>query len=1231
MLAVAVGLALCGGAQAQIATDGTLGAATALSGPNFAIPASLGRQAGANLFHSFSTFNVPAGGSAMFSGPSSVANVLARVTGSTASSINGRLGTSIAGANLFLINPQGILFGSGATLDLTGSFHATTANYIRLSDGTRFEAVAVDPGVLSVAAPAAFGFLGPAPAPITVTSSVLNAATGKDASYVGGNVAISGLAARLRSRGGDLRIGSAAGAGEFGLDAALTPTQGMAQGTITASLGAQLIAESVVSPSLAPGRIVIRGGQIALVSATISSVNSRATDARPIEITSTGVSDGTINGAGFIARGALVISRSNGAGRGADVVINAPAMQFDQYTRVQTIAASSGRGGDLRFTAEGPLTVLAQEADPGFTTITSFALAGGRGGDIVLRGDRVTVDAGIVQIDGRSSGAGGGITLDGGEVSVINGGFVYSYMRDTSSGAGNDIVLNASRRVEVSGADWTDTPSSVLADAWGSGRGGSVRFSAPDIVFNGADYGTRAVGSGRGGDLTFTGERIALTDSLGYTYSYWTGNAGNIALSAPRITLAGRGIVSVSYDSGDAGTIRLSGDVIRLLPGFVERDVNIESSNSEGSGNGGNVEIRASTSFEISNAANRSGFTRVAAVTQGGGRGGSILIDAPSVVLDGGALYSRTRWGTGEQGQIQVRADTLRLLDSGRILSTTEGPRDGSLIDIVARSTVMQDASLIAATTDPDLTGFSPVTTGNAGRISITGESLRMTGASSIEVAANAGSAGNAGALAIDLTGSFEMVERTVARGFTFRDAAVWPGGLSSQARGSGDAGSISVRAGSILLDDGRIRSNALLGGLGGSVSLRAGSIELRNGAQVDARSAVGSSSAAGSIDVAATGSLLIGGRSPTDGAFSGLYAETQGSGAGGSITLAGDTVTIDRGIVRASTTGSGNAGPLTVRAGDLDVVNGGWIDAGTSAGSSGAGGRVDITAARSLRILGSDTTPVTTVAIAPDITRGVAGREQGPFASTISSNTAGSGDGGNVTIDAPRITIAGGGRVSANASGSGDAGSIAVTAADSLRLVGGSISTQALASDGGNIDIRVGEMLQLRGGEITTAVGGGSGAGGNIFIDPIFVMFDGGSRIVANAFGGPGGRIDIVANYFFNAPDTVIDASSALGVPGVVQISTPNVDVAGRLATLPAQLLDRSGLLRSACAVRGGAPASSLVAVGRGGLPVSPEQSSVANYFEPPAPVRTASLPGSTVYLASAIAPTAAPHVHCR
>ena len=83
-LAVSSALCASAAAHAQIRTDGTLGAAQTLTGPNYAIPATLGRQAGANLFHSFGQFNVPTAGSATFSGPGTVANIISRVTGADA-------------------------------------------------------------------------------------------------------------------------------------------------------------------------------------------------------------------------------------------------------------------------------------------------------------------------------------------------------------------------------------------------------------------------------------------------------------------------------------------------------------------------------------------------------------------------------------------------------------------------------------------------------------------------------------------------------------------------------------------------------------------------------------------------------------------------------------------------------------------------------------------------------------------------------------------------------------------------------------------------------------------------------------------------------------------------------------------------------------------------------------------------------------------------------------------
>ena len=103
-------------APGSVVTDGTLGTAQSIAGPNYAITQAFGQIVGSNLFHSFGTFNIGTGESATFSSVTPVSNVIARVTGS-ASSIDGLIASTISGANLFLINPRGISFGPNASFE----------------------------------------------------------------------------------------------------------------------------------------------------------------------------------------------------------------------------------------------------------------------------------------------------------------------------------------------------------------------------------------------------------------------------------------------------------------------------------------------------------------------------------------------------------------------------------------------------------------------------------------------------------------------------------------------------------------------------------------------------------------------------------------------------------------------------------------------------------------------------------------------------------------------------------------------------------------------------------------------------------------------------------------------------------------------------------------------------------------------------------------------------------
>ena len=77
--------------HAQIVTDGTLGPRLTLVGPNFSVNLGIGRVSGPNIFHSFSTLNVRTGESLTYLGGSGIVNIISRVTGGSASTIEGQI------------------------------------------------------------------------------------------------------------------------------------------------------------------------------------------------------------------------------------------------------------------------------------------------------------------------------------------------------------------------------------------------------------------------------------------------------------------------------------------------------------------------------------------------------------------------------------------------------------------------------------------------------------------------------------------------------------------------------------------------------------------------------------------------------------------------------------------------------------------------------------------------------------------------------------------------------------------------------------------------------------------------------------------------------------------------------------------------------------------------------------------------------------------------------------
>src|SRR5262249_35597829 len=145
---------------------------------------------------------------------------------------------------------------------------------------------------------------------------------------------------------------------------------------------------------------------------------------------------------------------------------------------------------------------------------------------------------------------------------------------------------------------------------------------------------------------------------------------------------------------------------------------------------------------------------------------------------------------------------------------------------------------------------------------------------------------------------------------------------------------------------------------------------------------------------------------------------------------------------------------------------------------------------------------------------------------SAILTESLGTRAGGDIQIQTDQIYLQDNALISASSSGPGNAGNINI-AAQAFRSANSSVETQASTADGGNIHLTVGQLVALSNSQVTTSVQSGTGSGGNIIIDPTSVILNH-SQIAADAFGGPGGNITIVADNFIASPDSTVTASSA-------------------------------------------------------------------------------------------------------
>ena len=1151
-------------AGAEVTLDGSVGPSGALAGPDYAITAGLGRQVGGNLFHSFGDFNIRLGESAIFSGPNSVSNIIARVTGGHESSIDGLLRSTIPGADLFLLNPAGVMFGPHASLDLQGSFHVSTADYLRLGAQGRFEALHPENSELTADPPTAFGFLGAVPAGITFSGNGsaagepngIKISEGKAISVIGGDIEIN--AETLSAPAGRINLIGVNSAGEVSLAG-----NNLAGFT---DLGKITIADSSILDvsGVGGGDVFIRANQLTLDSSSIFDFTYGALAG--------GVIDIGLGGTLIAQNNGTIFTGTTNSGNAASVAVDVGSMLLAKGGSIQSKSIHDGRAGDINIqasaevlltgTGSGIYLTPTDHGDAGELNLSTHALrindsatiwgmnsspyASAKGADIQLHVADLDLTNGgtIYKTVYAGAGNGGNLTIEASDLFTISGlnSYIYGNTRPWTTGKQGDISINADRFVLAD-------DGRINVSVGGQGNGGDLNISAREMTIGqGASITGDTFGSGAGGDMFVTvADSLRIFDGGSiYRDQAGTGKGGDTRVQADTglVQIAGvdpstsfaSGLYNFIRSPGPAGRIQLSAAQVEMTDGGNISQV------VSGNGKGDVLTLEALDSLSISGQmnGNRSG---IVATNLGGGSvdAGTIDIRAPKITIkDHGQIFGDTSEGQG--ADINIQTSSL-LVAGGKIDASTSGDGNGGNVTIHADTSVVltgNDSTIMSITTAK--------ATGDAGSVSIETPLLQVSNGADI------------------MTSSV----------------------------GPGRAGDISIRAAvAELSGKGEILASSDGTGRGGDIVVDVDRLSLLSGGNINSASYVTGDS--GTITVTASDSIQISGISPTGPRFSSaMTTSVFGSGHGGAINLATPNLLLDdTGWIYTTTVGSGDAGSIQIDGGQMTLRGGSQVNT-TSAGAGDAGD-IHVNAGESVSISGynllADGKKFFSGLHAKAKASGDAGdifvntplltmSDQGQITAAVQEEIGSGGNGGSIALHVSRLGMDSGAKITAESSSVGTAGDITALASDSVTMKDSSISTSATSSDGGNIQAKAGRMLHLDHSAITTSVQGGAGNGGNIAIDSQYLILDN-SRIVAQAVGGNGGQIHIKAETFIQDPLSEISASSALGIDGDVTVDSPNTDVAGAMSVLPAAFLSEVNLAGNYCASRTAENSSSLMLEG--------------------------------------------------
>lgn len=746
---------------AQIVPDATLPVRSIVTPQGNINVIEGGSRAGGNLFHSFQEFSVPTGSEAFFNNTGDIQNIFSRVTGRSISNIDGLIRAN-GTANLFLLNPNGIIFGPNARLNIGGSFLASTGNSFKFADGIEFSATNPQgTPLLSINVPIGLQY-GSNPGNIQVQASKLQVPNGQNLSLMGGDINLEN--GSLLASGGRVELGGLVGEGTIQLnaDGSWNFPEGISRADVFLSDGTvvDVIADRGGSITINARNINLKGDNTRLTTGIAANSASKAQ-----------AGDILINATGAITLESSRIEnnvQSDAIGKGGQINILTQSLSLKEGAQIDTSTFERGNGdaGNIKVIASGIASLdgvrtvgedefpsyihssLEREAvgNAGNINIEAESLIVTKGGGLTAKTDgwgnagKITITApDTVSFDGADPesefssiasttvektgvGNGGNINIKAKIVSLTNGAQLLAYTKGEGN-AGNITVL-AQERVLVDRVNSFKDPSGMIASVQKdakSGNGGNIRIEveAGSVIFSNGGLVSAATFKGNAGNITiiardsvsFDGAvRINKTThasiALTRVQKGAVGDAGDIYIQARRVSLIdGGSLLAETYGKGNGGSITivapesLSLDGVSKLSNTVDSAV-ISSVEPTATGNGGNIVIEVG-SLSITNGA------KIATDTNGKGKAGNVTIKARnSFILDGVGINDRSsRISIGSEqdtndkgGNLYLEAKSVFISNGGVLRATTDGEGDGGNITINSNALEVKGGGQIITT-----------------------------------------------------------------------------------------------------------------------------------------------------------------------------------------------------------------------------------------------------------------------------------------------------------------------------------------------------------------------------------------------------------------------------------------------------------------------------------------------------------------------------------------------------